>query len=289
MTQAPEPPDLSAPKDPAEYRARPLLGPSFWALIALCVLCVLAGAAVAVLAPRFFPKPPAQPVAVAPPTDPAPVVGAPVSVTSDAAAATPLSPDADVEQLKTRIAALESHEKGATQAAAAALAAAALVEATQGPRPFTAELSAVRAAAPDFPELAALSRVAETGAPTRAALAASFPDYAARAAAASRRPGEGAGVMDRVSYVLSRIVTVRRVGETLGEGADAHLARAESYIEDGDLDRALRSLDQLSPAAREALAPWRARAERRAEIDRQAAALRARALHDLAAASRTGA
>ena len=34
-------PDL--PKDPAEYRPKPLMGVGFWAMIALCVLCVLAG------------------------------------------------------------------------------------------------------------------------------------------------------------------------------------------------------------------------------------------------------
>jgi hypothetical protein len=126
-------------------------------------------------------------------------------------------------------------------------------------------------------------RVAETGAPSRAALAASFPDYAARAASASRAPGDGAGLDDRIVYALSRIVSLRRVGDVPGNQADALLARAERMVEDGDFDGALRTLDLLPPAAREAMAPWRARAERRAEIDRQVAALRAKALRDLAA------
>jgi hypothetical protein len=79
------------------------------------------------------------------------------------------------------------------------------------------------------------------------------------------------------------------VGEVSGNDADAQLARAERMVEDGDLDQALLALDKLSPAARDALAPWRTRAEHRAEIDRTAAALRTRALEDMAAASRSGA
>jgi hypothetical protein len=163
------------------------------------------------------------------------------------------------------------------------------VEASQGSRPFPEELAALRAAAPGSPELAQLSRLAQTGAPSRASLAAAFPDYAARAAAAARKPSEGGRLSDRIVYALAQVVMVRRVGEVSGEGADALIARAERSLEDGDFDRAFLSLDKLPPAARDALSPWRIRAERRAEIDRFAAAVRARALADLAAASRGGA
>jgi hypothetical protein len=58
------PPDPDLPPDPEEdERPRPLLGPMFWALIAFGLLCVLAGAAIALLAPRLLPvrAPPATP------------------------------------------------------------------------------------------------------------------------------------------------------------------------------------------------------------------------------------
>ena len=87
----------------------------------------------------------------------------------------------------------------------------------------------------------------------------------------------------------SSVVTLRRVGDVPGDGVDALLARAERQVEDGDLERALRTLDRLPPTAREAMALWRARAERRAEIDRNAQALRARALQALAVEARRGA
>ncbi|MEO8115430.1 MAG: mitofilin family membrane protein [Phenylobacterium sp.] len=282
--------EITAPKDPAQYRPRRMLGFSFWAAVVFGLVCVLAGAAIGVGIPRLLQaRPVPRTEAVAPAAEsarPAPIAAvtpAPPVQTAEAA------PPAEISRLDTRVAALESHETRSTQAAAAALAAAAVVEASQGSGPFAGELAALRAAAPPSPELAALSRLAETGAPSRAALAASYPDYAARAASAARAPGEGAGLGDRIIYVLSKIVMLRRVGDAPGDGADAHLARAERMVEDGDLEKALRALDQLPPEAREAMAPWRARAERRAEIDRQAAALRTHALQDLVGAVRSGA
>jgi hypothetical protein len=289
---SPAPPDITPPKDPAEYRQPRIMGPSFWALIAFGFICVLAGAAIALLAPRLLAGKPAAHTTPPPAaSEPAASAPAPQSTTTPAAPTAYAAPQAPVEleRLNVRVAALETHETRTSQAAASALAAAALVEATQDSGPFAEELSALRAADPNAPELAALRRVADVGAPTRAALAASFPDYAARAVSAGRAPENGAGLGSRILYLVSRIVTVRRVGDVPGDSADARLAKAERLVEDGDLDRALRVLDQLSDGPRQAIAPWRLRAERRAEIDRQAAALRVRALQDLAQASRSGA
>jgi hypothetical protein len=281
-------PDFSAPKDPAAYRPRPLLGVTFWAMIALMLLCVLAGVAIANFGPKWFgPRPLARPAAEAPPAaEPAPAAPAP---SATPAVAAPAAPSADVARLGARVATLEAQETHASQAAAAALAASAVVEATQGSAPFADELSSLRAISPPSPELQALARLAAAGAPSRTALAASFPDYAARAASAARAPGEKAGLGDRVVYELSRVVTLRRVGDVAGDGVDAVLARAERQVEDGDLDRALRTLDKLPAGAKDAMAPWRNRAERRAEIDRNAFALRARALQTLASEARGGA
>jgi hypothetical protein len=275
--------EAAAPKDPAAYRPRPLLGLTFWAMIAFAVLCVLAGVAIANLGPRLFARPPAKgeaasPVEAAAPTPPPAQTAAPAPI------AAPAGPD--VERLSARVATLESRQAHASQAAAAALAVSAVVEAAQGTGPFAEELASLRAVSPPSAELESLARLAQTGAPSRTALAASFPDYAARAASAARAPGDKAGLGDRIVYELSRIVTLRRVGDVPGNGVDAILARAERQVEDGDLDRSLRTLDRLPAGARDAMAPWRGRAERRAEIDRNAQALRARALQALALEAR---
>jgi len=289
----PDASEITAPKDPAAYRPRPLLGATFWAMLALMLLCVLAGVAVAEFVPRLLaPKPPVRHAAdAAPPVETQAAASAPAPV---AAAPAPAAPSADVARLSARVATLEGQQAHASQAAAAALAASAVVDATQGTGPFAEELASLRAISAPSPELMALARLAQAGAPSRAALAASFPDYAAAAASAARAPngqggGDKAGLGDRIVYELSRVVSLRRVGDVPGDSVDALLARAERQVADGDLDRCLRTLDRLPPPAREAMAPWRSRAERRAEIDRNAQALRARALQTLASEARGGA
>lgn len=268
-------PDL--PKDPADYRPKPLMGAGFWALIAFGVLCVLAGVGVAVLGPKLLPAKPAPQVAraqrisaVAPPPAALPVVVA--------------SPTADeVARLQARIALLENQGARTTEAAAAALAAAQLVDASQGSGPFGRELSALKGTAPGLPELAALTRLAETGAPSRTSLAASFPPYAAKAASRARKPREGATLSERIAYAAAKVVTVRRVDETTGNSPDAVIARAERALQDGQVAPALKALDTLPPKAQEAIAPWREQAERRARIDREITALRTRAVRALQA------
>ena len=110
-----------------------------------------------------------------------------------------------------------------------------------------------------------------------------FQAAAARAATAARAPADGGGFFDQVAYALGSVISVRRVNLTSGDTPDAVLARAEQLVADGDIDAALAALDALPPRAREAMATWRARASRRAEIDRAVAAIRAQALADLQA------
>jgi hypothetical protein len=282
--------DLAPPKDPAEYRPRPLLGFGFWALLLFGVVCVVAGVLLALYGPKLLAHRPPQHFREAPVAEPArPVTPAALSDAAPPPPAPEAAPAPEVAALSARVSALEAQAARTNHAAAAALAAAALVEASQGSRPFPEEAAALRAVSAGSPDLDQLARLAGGGAPSRASLTASFPDYAARAASAARRPGEGAPIGDRIAYVLSKVVMVRRVGEVDGDGPDAQLARAEQFVEDGDYDRAFTALDRMPPAARDAMSAWRVRAERRAEIDRLAATLRARALADLAAAGRSGA
>jgi hypothetical protein len=278
--------DPEPPRDPADYRTPKLMGPSFWAVTAFGVLCVLAGVGVAVLGPRLLPAEPSSRAAPAAPL-------APARPAADAAAAK-VPPEVlqasagEIERLNARIVSLEAEEDRVAEAAAAALAATVLVEAARGSGPFSIELADLRAKAPDMPELDALVRLAGIGAPSRAALAVSFPPYAARAVSAGRAPEEDEGLEARISYAISRVISLRRVGDVPGQGVQALVAKAERHISDGDVDQALKTLDQLPPGARDAIAPWRERAERRAEIDRQITALRTRALRELDA-NRSGA
>src|SRR5204863_98418 len=78
------------PKDPAQYRPRPLMGPGFFAIIAFGILCVLAGVGVAYLGPRLLPPKPQAPAMSPAPPQPAPAPAA-------APQAPPPAPSAEVE------------------------------------------------------------------------------------------------------------------------------------------------------------------------------------------------
>ncbi|WP_304163895.1 COG4223 family protein [Phenylobacterium aquaticum] len=291
MSAQPDPAELLAPRDPAEYGRQRLIGRGFWAGIAVSLMVVAALLGLWRFGPRLFvtaPKPAIE----------APVAGDEPAALSQAAGPLPVErpvpadaapSSAEVERLAQRLDALEAQQSRTAEQAAAALAASALLDAAQSSRPFADELAALVAVSPPTTDLRALRRLAQVGAPSRAELAGDFPDYAARAASASRGLGDGGGLWARIKAALSKVVMLRRVGDVPGKGVDATLARAEHMVQEGDIDHALRMLDTLPQAGRDAMAPWRARAERRAEIDRRVAAVRADALEDLARMARGGA
>ena len=281
---------LSAPRDPGSYSRR-RAGLGVGALILFGIACVAGGYSLARFGPTLPDIYPDKPRAgatseVAPwAAEPPPVTAeeAPIAAPAPIALPEPAGDDATARRLD----ALEADRGKLASASASALAASALMQAAQGSRPFAPEVKALAELAPSL-DLRALQVDAERGAPSRAALAASFPDYAARAASAARAPGDGAGVLDRVGYALGRVVALRRVGEVPGDGPDAILARAERQIDDGDIVGALATLDALPAGAKDALGPWRDQAERRAKIDREIAAIRAQALQELSQLARSG-
>ena len=281
MTALPDPAELAPTRDPAAYGRRRLMSGGFWVMMGFCVLCLLAAAAIVTLGPRLMgTRPAASTRPVAPPT--APLVA---QVPTPPPAAAPLvsgSPD-EVAALGDRVSRLEAGDARVLGAAAEALAAAALTDATAQPRSFAAELAACERVLPASPQVLALRPLAGEGAPTRAALAEALADIASRASMAARAPGKGAGIMAQISYAVSRVVNVRRLDAT-GAGADAVLVRAQRRAADGDLEGAVAMLDKLSAAARTPLLGWSAEARRRIAIDQDVAALRAQAVVDLATA-----
>lgn len=270
-------PDL--PRDPAEYRPRPLIGVGFWAFIAFGVLCVLAGAGVVLLGPKLWAPKPAAPAVQAPPAKPLalatpPPLAAPAVDVAEVAAG-------EVSQLRARIAALETKDARSADAAGAAMAAMAVMQLSQGRAPFAAELAAIHRDAPGLPISDGLMQLAAAGAPTRAELALSFPQAAAQASLRARRPPDGAGLGDQLAYAAARVVTIRRVDDLSETTPDSLLAAAEFAVNRGDVGRAVALVDRLPAASRAALAGWRDGAVRRAAIDREAATLRERVARDL--------
>lgn len=283
MTIADDPVEITPPHSSANYARR--RGWSGWTVLALCLFSILLGAAVALSAPAWWPREPE----VAAPTAETPRPVAETAHPIVTAEAEPAAPSGDVSGLEARVAALEAGQDRTAQAAAAALASALLAEAASSSRPFDRELAALEKVLPLSPDAMALRTLAQRGAPTRAALAAEFDDAASAASLAARDPGEQGGFFDRIGYALASIVTIRRVGSTVGNSPDAVLARAERQVEEGDIDGALTTLSDLPPASQRAMSEWRAGAERRAAIDRRVASLRATALVNLARVAERGA
>ncbi|EJL34039.1 hypothetical protein PMI01_01820 [Caulobacter sp. AP07] len=287
MTAAPDPAEIATPRDPALYAPRRVLGLGFWAVIAFGVICVAAGAALARFGPSWFaakaPVAVQQPVSGGTPVQPLsdrPLFGGPV-----APSAPTVAPE-NVARLENRVALLETGQQRALDAAGAALAAATLADAARTARPFAEELAGLERVLPLSPDLRALTRLAQDGAPTRAGLAAEFETLAGRAAVAARDPGRSADFLARLRHALSSIVSIRQVGATQGSTPDALLGGAQTLLNEGDLEGALVKIQPLPASAQTVLAPWRAAAERRVEIDRHIAAIRADALAGLVQVAR---
>ncbi len=283
MSALPDPAELAPSRDPAVYGRARVLSPTFWAMMGLCVLCILAGMAIVSFAPRLWPSrtaPTASPSAAA--VEPAENAAPPAEAPANAAPAAP----GQVADLDGRVRRLEGDQQRTMAAAAETLAAASLSQAAQGPGPFADDLLAAERVLPASADLIALRPLARSGAPTSAALAAELGDLAARASAAARKPGKDASVLDQILYAVSKIIDIRRV-DGVGGGADAAIARAQQRADAGDLAGAAAALNRLPPAARAPLAAWLAQANARIAIDRHIAALRAAALADLAGAQRS--
>lgn len=277
--------DTSTPKP---SKPPSLAGRILWALVAFAAVATIAVAAFLRFGPGL-PAPldfatPGRPAGPPPGEAPPGIRPAPAPLAVDAPAVLVPAPAApsDLARLEARLDDLEAGQSRTAASARSALAAAALLSAAQTSRPFTAELAEVQALAPADLDLSGFAAVAGTGAPSRTALALEFPDFAARAAAAARQPGETAPLGERLLAALSRVIVVRPVGRLAGDTPEARLARAEVQLAEGDLEAALSSLAGLPPGAQTALRPWWDQAQARARLDRQAAALGERALRDLA-------
>jgi hypothetical protein len=156
---------------------------------------------------------------------------------------------AAVEQAQQRLAAIE----GRTARLAAVDGLRAALSAGQPLGPALARVQ-------DAP--AALARFGGAAPPTEAALRLSFEEAAKAARAASDAAATGpegtrAGVVDSALARLGGLVTVRRGDQVVwGDAAEAEIERARRALEAGDLELALSHIEQLPPAAREAMRGW---------------------------------
>lgn len=268
--------------------------PPVWGLGILAVAAVIGAIGVAIYAPRIFHAAPPAAETAAPPGISAADVRLQARIAelevelarsrNLAASGAGAASTSDISAIEARLARIEAAQGRAARAASAAVAAAALADAASTSRPFLTELATLERLSPHAEDLAGLKPLAESGAPTAAALAAEFPEVADHAASASRTTGADTSLLSRAGGALAALFTLRRVGNLTGNDPDAVLARAERRVAEGDIESALEQLKALPAGGQRAIADWRERAQRRVEIERRIAALRASALRDLAQA-----
>ena len=288
-----EPEPYSPPQAPSRRLGRRA---PVWGLGLLALGAVIVAVTVAVYAPRMLARPEPAPVEARPEPDSAEArlqariaeLEQQLAQARTLQAANPIgaAPGPDLSGVNARLERVEAAQARTARAASAAVAAAALADAAQTSRPFLNELLTLERLTPDARDLAGLRPLAETGAPTLAALAAEFPEVADRASAASRTSGTDTSLLSRIGDALAALITVRRTGDLSGDSPDAVLARAERRVAQGDIEAALRILKALPSGGQAATADWRERAQRRVEIERRISALRTAALRDLAEAER---
>lgn len=179
----------------------------------------------------------------------------------------------EVEMLRARVIELEDLTTGPAKGPALILAFDSLQQVSRRSDPFVNELATLKRLAPDL-QLSVLSDIAHTGAPSHQELTSEFPALANRAFELSRQPGQDANLLQKTSFMLSRIVSVRRTGPAAGDGVDAVLARAEHRLAEHDLKAALSELDTLSGAAAEIVRPWVQDAKTRLTLDRAVSSLK---------------
>ena len=123
----------------------------------------------------------------------------------------------------------------------------------------------------------------DAGAPTAAALAASFAKIAPSLVAADN-PDSGGGVMDTLFDHMRKLVRVRAVGEVAGDDAAALVSQIEAAFLRGQAARRSASYARLPEPARKAAADWAKTADARLAAEAAAQSLRESAIGRLAAA-----
>lgn len=126
--------------------------------------------------------------------------------------------------------------------------------AIQNGNPFAEPLGLLKNAGVAVPET--LSSTAETGVPTKAALATSFDEPARAALEAGLRGNMGSTWTDRVGSFLRSQTGARSLTPQDGTDPDAVLSRAGAAVAAGDLQAALNEIAALPQPAQDALSAW---------------------------------
>lgn len=171
--------------------------------------------------------------------------------------------------LVMRLEALEKKaaEPGDDVAVAVAIASAGLKAAIDRGGPFSTELDTLASVSPDMPAVAALRPFADTGAPARAKLVASFPATADLVMEALKPEDPNQSITDRLLESAFSAIKVRPVGDVQGDQPADILARIEDRLTNGDLKAAAAEWDKLPEEGQKAGASFRQALDARIKVE----------------------
>jgi hypothetical protein len=146
------------------------------------------------------------------------------------------------------------------RAGRAAVAAAALRNAVERDRPFTAELAAARALGLNDSALTSLEPFAARGLPTRSELFKDLSALLPELRRVSAPSPQELGYLDRLQASAVRMLNIRPVKDEPGDDPPAVLSRIEYKMVQQDIDAIIAELDKLPAPAKELARSWRMKA-----------------------------
>jgi hypothetical protein len=180
---------------------------------------------------------------------------------------------ADIATLKVNYDAINTRVSQ-TPSPAITFAVMSLAEATNRSGAFVPEFSAVRAALPNVPEVAALEAIAQKGAPTRGILEKEFDalaEYINQEAPSAKQEG---GFVGWIRAIFANMIKVEvKEAKPDPNSPNAIYERAKIKIMGGDLQGAVTELEATSIKSPEMI-KWLEGAKLRLDLDAKVAALR---------------
>lgn len=176
----------------------------------------------------------------------------------------------DLEKLTTDWNSVVDYNLKTQQLHIAVEATREIIEKSDTPRPFVRELVALREVASDDPvvnaAIASINPIAyHHGIPSSAQMIDRFRRVAIEVRKAALLP-ENAGVASHVSsYVLSKLL-FKKKGLASGSDVESLLTRAETFLEEGNLDAAAREVNELKGWAKLLSRDWLDEARRVLEV-----------------------
>ena len=166
-----------------------------------------------------------------------------------------------------------SSQVKAITAAETLVLAQSVREALELGRPFSAELAALIERGADPGLVAALTPVAEKGAPTAAQLLASFPPMAKRLRSLEDAGATGGSLTDQLLHGAGKLVRVRPVDEPTRTSISEHATRIGTELARGDVGAASDAFAKLPENAQAEAKDFGEALKQRREAERAASAL----------------